>query len=50
MADNLSNKQIAKKLFVSLNTTKTHIKNIYLKLEVDSRNKAILKTKQLGIM
>lgn len=33
----LSNAQIGKKLFISLNTVKFHIKNIYEKLEVKSR-------------
>ena len=37
IAEDLSNQEIADKLFVSLNTVKTHVKNIFLKLEVDSR-------------
>lgn len=36
-----SNKQISDELFVSLNTTKTHLKNIFLKLEVSSRTEAM---------
>lgn len=46
----LSNQEIADKLFISLNTVKTHLKNIYLKLEVDNRSKAIAKAKELGIV
>jgi len=46
----LSNQEIADKLFVSLNTVKTHLKNIYLKLEVDNRTKAVTKAKDLGMI
>ena len=46
----LSNQEIADKLFISLNTVKTHVKNIYLKLEVDNRKKAIDKAKELGMI
>lgn len=35
------NKEIAEKLFVSENTIKTHIKNIYLKLDVKTRVEAL---------
>ncbi len=50
IADDLSNQEIADKLFISLNTIKTHIKNIFLKLEVDSRIQAVTKAKELGII
>jgi LuxR family maltose regulon positive regulatory protein len=50
IAQDLSNQEIADKLFVSLNTVKTHVKNIYLKLETDNRAKAIAKAKELGII
>jgi LuxR family maltose regulon positive regulatory protein len=50
IAQDLSNQEIADKLFISLNTVKTHIKNIYLKLEADNRTKAIAKAKELGII
>ena len=46
----LSNQEIADKLFVSLNTVKTHLKNIYIKLDVDNRTKAVAKAKELGIV
>jgi LuxR family maltose regulon positive regulatory protein len=50
IAEDLSNQEIADKLFISLNTVKTHIKNIYMKLEVDSRKQAATKAKELGII
>jgi len=50
IAEDLSNQEIAGKLFVSLNTVKTHAKNIYLKLDVDSRTKAVVKAKELGLI
>lgn len=46
----LSNQEIADKLFISLNTVKTHLKNINLKLEVDNRAKAVAKAKELGLI
>jgi LuxR family maltose regulon positive regulatory protein len=50
IAMDLSNQEIADKLFISLNTVKTHLKNIYLKLEVDNRAKAVVKAKDLRIV
>ena len=50
IASDLSNQEIADKLFISLNTVKTHLKNIYLKLDVDNRTKAVIKAKDLRIL
>ena len=50
LIEDLSNQEIADKLFISLNTVKTHLKNIYLKLEVDNRTKAVAKARDLGIV
>lgn len=50
IAEELSNQEIADTLFVSLNTVKTHVKNIHLKLEVDSRSKAVSKAKELELI
>ena len=46
MAAGLSNQEIAGRLFISLNTVKTHISNIYLKLDVKRRTQAIQKMKE----
>lgn len=40
-----TNKQISEKLFVSANTIKTHISNLYLKLDVKNRSQAIVKVR-----
>ncbi len=45
-----SNKEIAKILFISVGTTKWHISNIFSKLEVKKRFKAIEKAKQLNLI
>ena len=50
LAEDYSNQQIADELYISLNTVKTHLKNINLKLEVDSRIKAVEKAKYTGII
>lgn len=50
ISDNLSNQEIADSLFISLNTVKTHVKNIHLKLDVDSRLKAVIKAKELSLL
>jgi len=50
IAEDLSNQEIADRLFISLNTAKTHVKNIILKLAVDSRIHAVTKAKELGLI
>jgi len=50
MAGGLSNQQIADRLFVSLNTIKTHTANLFLKLEVERRTQAIEKAKRLNLI
>ncbi|NLO96870.1 MAG: AAA family ATPase [Peptococcaceae bacterium] len=46
----LSNKEVAERLDVSVNTVKTHIKNIYEKLQVNRRVQAVEKAKSLNIL
>ncbi|MCI5080497.1 MAG: response regulator transcription factor [Saprospiraceae bacterium] len=45
--DGQTNKQIAEQLFISHNTIKTHISNLYLKLDVKTRTQAIVKIREL---
>jgi len=44
-----SNKDIGEELFVAVNTVKTHIRNIYAKLGVQSRTQAVAKVKELNL-
>lgn len=50
MAQGLANQEIADKLFVSLNTVKTHSSNLFSKLEVNRRTQAIQKAKELSLI
>ena len=43
-------KEIAAKLFISLNTVRTHIKNIYSKLNVKRRSQALAKARELTLL
>jgi LuxR family maltose regulon positive regulatory protein len=45
----LSGPEIARELIVSLNTMRTHTKNIYAKLGVTSRREAIRRADELGL-
>jgi LuxR family maltose regulon positive regulatory protein len=49
LAQRLSNKEIADKLFISAETVKGHLQNIYQKLEVKKRREAVEKAKNIGI-
>ena len=50
VAQGLSNKQISDKLFVSVNTTKTHLSHLYEKLDVKRRTQAVEKAKSLKLI
>jgi NarL family two-component system response regulator LiaR len=50
VAEGLSNDEIAQRLFVSLNTVKTHTSRLFEKLEVKRRTQAIDKAKKLGLI
>jgi len=50
IAAGLSNREIADKLFISLNTVKTHTKNINSKLDVNSRTRAVVRAKELRLL
>lgn len=50
MAQGLSNQEIAGKIFVSLSTVKTHIQNLFEKLDVKRRTQAVEKGKRLNLI
>ncbi|QKJ29255.1 DNA-binding response regulator [Mucilaginibacter mali] len=50
MCDGLSNREISARLFVSLNTVKTHTSNLFEKMEVKRRTQAVEAAKRLGII
>ena len=50
IAQGLSNQEIAAKLFVSLNTVKTHTSNEFSKLGVQRRTQAIQRARDLGLL
>jgi LuxR family maltose regulon positive regulatory protein len=47
---NLRASEIAGELFVSRNTIRTHIRNVYLKLGVHSRADAVTRARDLGLL
>ncbi len=50
ISQGLSNQEIADKLFVSVNTVKTHSSNLFQKLEVSRRTQAIQRGKELRLI
>jgi LuxR family transcriptional regulator, maltose regulon positive regulatory protein len=44
-----SNKAIARAMFVSIETVKTHLKHVYGKLDVTSRSDAVTRARELGL-
>lgn len=49
LSQRFRNKEIAEKLFISPETVKGHLKNIYQKLDVSDRRRAVLKAQKLRI-
>jgi DNA-binding NarL/FixJ family response regulator len=49
MVKGYSNAEIAESLFLSLSTIKTHASNLFVKMDVSSRTKAIEKAKRLRL-
>jgi LuxR family maltose regulon positive regulatory protein len=50
LAERLSNKEIADRLFISVETVKSHARNIYSKLNVAGRRHAVGAAKKLGVL
>jgi LuxR family maltose regulon positive regulatory protein len=45
--EGLTTKQMAEQLFIAVSTVKTHIRNIYLKLDVINRSGAIARIREI---
>ncbi len=50
MAEGLTNQEIADRLFISINTVKTHAKSLYGKLSVRNRAQATLRARELSLI
>lgn len=50
IAEGCTNQEIADRLFISLNTVKTHSSNLFAKLDVKRRTQAVQKAKELTLL
>jgi LuxR family transcriptional regulator, maltose regulon positive regulatory protein len=50
LASGTPNREIAARLYVSLDTVKTHLKHVYNKLGVHSRTQAVARAKELDLI
>ena len=50
IAEGLTNREIASRLFLALNTVKAHCGNIYGKLDVHNRTQAVARAQALGLL
>jgi LuxR family transcriptional regulator, maltose regulon positive regulatory protein len=50
MATGLSNVEIAQQLVVSHTTIKTHVNNLYRKLDAQNRVQALARARQIGLL
>jgi len=50
ISEGMSNKEIGEKLFLSESTIKTHVSNLFVKLDVKRRTQAVSKAKEVKII
>jgi ATP/maltotriose-dependent transcriptional regulator MalT len=50
LADGLSNREIAQRLFLSTGTVKVHLKHIYGKLSANNRTQAVARARELNLL
>ena len=50
LATELTGPEIARRLFVSVNTLRTHTKHIFTKLDVNTRQAAVRRAAELGLL
>ena len=50
LGTDLKGPEIARELFISLNTLRTHTKNIFGKLGVNDRRAAVRRARELGLL
>lgn len=50
LAEGLSNEEISQRIYISLNTTKWHLKSIFGKLAVGNRTQAVARARDLGLI
>ena len=50
LAEGLSNKEIASRLYIATETVKTHVQNVYRKLDAKGRLAAVIAARTLGLI